>query len=251
MIDEKNIYVIMQARIGSTRLPGKILKEILGKSVLEITIERLLYTRNIDGVIVATTHESDSQLIIDICQKFNNEKVKYFQGSTDDVLARYYESAKRFDVDVIVRVTSDCPLIDPDLLAEMIDEYFLLEKKGEHFALLTNNLTHTYPHGLDAEIFSFKNLEFMFNEAADTFEREHVTPFIRRHPEEFRIINIAQEEDHSFHRWTLDYIEDFEFIKAVFERLYPSNPKFTRHDVIDLLKKHPHIFEINQSRRQR
>jgi len=243
--------VIMQARVGSTRLPAKVLKTICGKTVLEHDIERCLRIKRSSGVIIATTIEPDSYKIVEICEKFSPEEVSVHRGSVEDVLGRYYDAARRYKVRYVIRITSDCPLLDFELADSMIGKFIELRGKKLAIDLLFNNNPPTFPHGLDMEIFTFEALEKAFNEANDQDEREHVTPYIRCHPELFKMENFSQTQNLSHLRWTLDYPEDFEFIKAVYEHLYPQNPVFATNDILTLLENHPEIQAINEGRRQR
>jgi spore coat polysaccharide biosynthesis protein SpsF len=246
-----NTWVIMQARVGSTRLPAKVLMKIQGKTMLEHDIERCLRIKRSQGIVIATTTEPEAADIINVCRLFPEEKVRFFQGSVEDVLSRYYESSLMVEARTIVRITSDCPLLDPLLVNEMIGVFQTKSRQGEPLDYLCNNMPPTFPHGLDAEIFTFDALQRAHQEARLPREREHVTPYIRNHPEIFRLENFLQETDQSRLRWTLDYPEDFEFIKTVYDRLYPVNPEFSRFDVLSFLTKHPEINLINQNRCQR
>ena len=245
-----NPWIIMQARVRSTRLPAKILKKILGRTVLEHDIERCLRIKRAKGLVIATTVKPEDREIIRISELYPSNLVKYFRGSVEDVLSRYYLSAKQVKADIIIRITSDCPLLDASLVDAMIMLFENLPRKKPSYDYVCNIMPRTFPHGLDTEIFSFEALEKAFKEATLAEEREHVTPYIRNHPEIFHINNFSQEENQSHLRWTLDYPEDFEFIKAVYDRLYPHNPEFNRFDVLSLLEKHPEINSLNQSRRQ-
>lgn len=246
-----NTWIIIQARVGSSRLRAKVLKMIQGKTVLQHDIERCLRTRLTDGIVIATTREPEAERIIRVCKIFPEDKVKYYCGSVEDVLSRYYESARMVGAQTIVRITSDCPLLDPEIVNDMIKVFFEKRKQTKYIDYLSNTDPPSFPHGLDVEIFTFDALERAFHEATPSEEREHVTPYIRNHPEIFRQENFSQETDQSHFRWTLDYPEDFEFIKTVYDRLYPVNPGFTRFDVLSLLEEHPEINLINQNRRQR
>jgi len=241
----------MQARVGSTRLTGKILKTIQGKTVLEHDIERCLRVQKADGIVIATTVEPEAERIIEICGHFPGEKVRFYCGSIQDVLSRSYESARMVGALTVIRITSDCPLLDPFLVDSMIAVY--QKKREDHPPIdyLCNNMPPTFPHGLDTEILTFGALECAFQEATQPEEREHVTPYIRNHPEIFHLDNFSQGENQSHLRWTLDYTEDFEFIKAVYDHLYPENRAFTRFDVLSLLTKYPMLQQMNQTRCQR
>ncbi len=246
-----NVAVIMQARVGSTRLPGKILREIQGKTILELDIERCLNIPNADGVVIATTPEPGAQDIIAVTQKFPPGRVTHFVGSVEDVLARYHGAAESVHAGIIIRITSDCPLLDPPLVERLIAAFRESLNTSRPLDYLCNNNPPSFPHGLDAEVFSFTALDRAFHEAREPFEREHVTPYIRRHPELFRLDNVSSAVNLSHHRWTLDYPEDYDLIRAVYDRLYPDNPSFSTQDILDLLDRHPEIARINEGRRQR
>jgi spore coat polysaccharide biosynthesis protein SpsF len=231
--------IIIQARMTSTRLPGKVLKSVLGKSLLEYQLERLGRVCNIEGLVVATTTNKADQPIVALCQSLN---VPIFRGSQADVLSRYYEAALAHGADLVVRVTSDCPLIDPAVVSEVIGFY---QAHPDAYDYVSNTLDRTYPRGLDVEVFSFKVLEQAHREAAQADEREHVTPFIYRHPQRFRMAQVRQPADHSAERWTVDTPEDFELIRCILEALYPKNPKFDQADVLALLEAHPHWRALN------
>lgn len=234
--------IIIQARMTSTRLPGKVLKTVLGKPLLEYQIERLRRIKLADEIVIATTINDTDQPIVDFCNRLG---LFYFRGSEDDVLARYYGAAKQYNADIVVRITSDCPVIDPDLCEEEIN-YFLENENQYDYVRLEQ-----YPRGLDAEVFSFKVLEECFREATDKPDREHVTPFIYRHPERYRIKHMACDEDYSHHRWTVDTPEDFELVKRIIEELYPFKKIFDYVDMLEILKKNPGWYYINEEVRQK
>lgn len=231
--------IIVQARMTSTRLPGKVLKRVLDKSLLEYQIERLRRVKLADEIVIATTTNSTDLPIIELCDRLS---VPYFRGSEDDVLARYYGAAKEHKGDVVVRVTSDCPLIDPQVIDKVIQ--FYLEYKYE-YDYISNCLERSYPRGMDTEVFSFIALHQAFVEATAQPDREHVTPFIYRHPERYRLAQVVYSENQSSHRWTVDTADDFELIKKIIETLYPQIPKFTLEDCLDLLRQYPDWSLIN------
>jgi len=235
-----NIVVITQARVGSTRFPGKIMKEILGKKVLIHDLDRIKEMKTINKIVVATTDLEKDDSIINTVKKYNKD-IGIYRGSEDDVLDRYYKAAKEFNANVIVRITSDCPLIDPNI-SDLVVETFL-ENKCDYCC---NNMPRTYPHGLDTEVFSFEALERAWREARKSYEREHVTPYIRESPDKFKIINVRNNVDLSNLRWTLDYPEDFEFITEIYKRLSPKKKIFYRQDILDVLNKEPWLIEINK-----
>lgn len=239
------VVIISQARMTSTRLPGKVLKEVLGKPLLEYQIERLRQAKLADELVIATTTNDTDQPIVELCEHLG---VAYYRGSEEDVLSRYYEAATNFRADVVVRVTSDCPLIDPGIVDEAIGLYIDNRDKYDY---VSNTLQRTYPRGLDAEVFSIKALEKAYKEAREKPEREHVTPYVYRRPELFRLANHSGAVDYSQHRWTVDTPEDFELIRLILQELHPVNNRFTWLDVLDLLSKHPEWVEINAEVKQK
>lgn len=225
--------IIVQARMTSTRLPGKVLKEVLGKPLLEYQIERLRRVRQADEIIIATTPNATDQPIVDLCRKLG---VACTRGPEEDVLARYYQAARQHRADVVVRVTSDCPVIDPDVIDRIIGHYL---RHAGAVDYVSNMLQLSYPYGMAVEVFPFHVLEEAFREARLQPEREHVTPFVYAHPERYRLANVRNEEDLSHHRWTVDTAEDFALIEKIVAALYPAKPDFRTGDILDLLNKHP------------
>jgi len=231
------IIAVLQARVSSTRLPGKVLRPILGVPMLERHLERLARVRMIDRLIVATSVEKSDKPIIQLCRELN---VDCFRGSLNDVLDRYYRAAEPFAPDTVVRLTGDCPLADPKVIDDGI-RYFL----DHDFDYVSNCVDRTFPVGLDFEVLRFASLESAWREARLPSEREHVTPFIKNRPERFTIGHYKNEADLSYHRWTVDEPEDFEFVTSVYEALYPDNPLFSMGDILDLLALRPDLTEIN------
>jgi len=232
-----HIVVVLQARMGATRLPGKPLMKVLGRELLSYEVERIRRAKSVDEVVVATTTNPADDKIVEFCQK---EHIPYFRGSEDDVLDRYYQAAKHHKVDVVIRITGDCPLIDPVEIDRVVD-YFL--KGGVDY--ISNTLELTYPRGLDVEVFSFSQLERVQKEAKRPEEREHVTPYFYRHPELFSLVCVKSPVDLSHHRWTVDTQEDFDLIARIIAALYPKNKAFSMHDILELLKHHPDWVKIN------
>ncbi|MCG3084805.1 glycosyltransferase family protein [Anoxybacillus sp. LAT_35] len=233
------VAAIIQARMGSTRLPGKVLKKVLGKTLLEYQIERVKRAKAIDEIIIATTTKESDDPIVQLCQQLS---IPYYRGSEEDVLSRYYEAATKFNVDVVVRLTSDCPIIDPNVIDKVVEHY--LENK-DRYDYVSNTLTRTYPRGMDTEVMPYKILKRAHEEAKEITFREHVTAYIYHHPNQFRLCNISNEKDESKHRWTVDTEEDFILIKNILETLYSINPLFTLEDVIRILQDKPEWVEIN------
>jgi spore coat polysaccharide biosynthesis protein SpsF len=238
------IVAIVQARMTSERLPGKVLMKILGKTVLWHVIKRLEKSEIIEKIVVATTENQEDIAIKKLCDEMG---IDVFMGDELDVLDRYYKAAKRHNATVIIRITADCPLIDPKVVDRIIKYY--LENKDK-FDFVSNNHPATFPDGLDTEVFSFEALENAWKNAKKQYEREHVTPYIWDHPQKFKIGNVENDKDLSIEeRWTLDYKEDFEFIKAVYENLYKEGEIFYMEDVLQLLKQKPELRDINKKYR--
>lgn len=237
---DKNISVILQARMDSTRLPGKVMKEIFGKPILIHDLERINKMETIDNVIVATTTLEKDNIIVDTVKEYD-ENTRIYRGSSEDVLDRYYKVAKKFKTNVIVRISSDAPLIDPKI-SDLVVKTFL-ENNCDYCC---NNMPRTYPYGLDTEVFSFKSLEKAWKEARTPYEREHVTPYIWGNPNKFKLLNVENNVDLSNLRWALDYAEDFKFINEIYKKLYPQNKIFYMEDVLYVLKKEPLLVEINR-----
>ena len=234
-----NIAIIIQARVGSTRFPGKIMKKILGKTVLIHDLDRIKEMKKINKIVVATTDLEKDEIIVKTVKRYN-KNIGIYRGSESDVLDRYYKAAKEYNTDVIVRITSDCPLIDPRI-SDLVVEAFLKNESD----YCCNNIPRTYPIGLDTEVFSFEALERAWREARKPYEREHVDPYIVDNPDKFKMINIKNNVDLSHLRWTLDYPEDFEFITEIYKRLYPKKKIFYMEDILDVLNREPWLIEIN------
>lgn len=241
-----NVVCIIQARIGSTRLPGKVLKKLGNKTVLEHDIDRLKRVKNIDEIVIATTNlEKDN----DIVAEANRLGVKCFRGSEDDVLSRYYYAAKEHNADVIVRVTSDCPLIDSEV-SEIIIQYYI--DHIDQYDYVSNTIDRTYPRGLDTEVFTFESLEKAFKEAISQIDREHVTPYIWGNPKNFRLWQYKNKVDYSNLRWTLDTEKDFELINSIYGYLYTEKGNdFNMKDILYLYNIHPKLKEINRDIKQK
>lgn len=231
--------IIVQARMTSTRLPGKVLKEVLGKTLLEYQIERLRRVKLADEIVIATTINHTDQPIVDLCRRLH---VAVTRGSEHDVLARYYEAAKLHHADVIVRVTSDCPAIDPAVIDQVIA--FYRDHPGQ-YDYVSNSLKQSFPYGMAVEVFPFNALEEAAHEARAEPEREHVSPFLYTRPERYHIGQVVYPRDVSHHRWTVDTPEDFELIRRIIEALYPIKPEYEMQDVLALLDHHPDWVQIN------
>jgi spore coat polysaccharide biosynthesis protein SpsF len=236
------VVAIIQARTGSTRLPGKVLQDIEGKTMLARVVERTSRAKQINEVLIATTDHAADDAIVEECRRL---AVKVSRGDQDDVLDRYYRAAQLAKAEVVVRITSDCPLIDPQVIDKTIEAF--LEASPDY---ASNVLQRTYPRGLDTEVMSFKTLSRAWQEARQRHEREHVTPYVHEHPDKFKLLSVTGAADFSNHRWTVDTSEDLEFVRAVYTRL-KTNPEFSGRDVLDLLEREPQLAEINRSVEQK
>jgi len=241
------VVVIIQARMGSTRLPEKVMKKIVGKTVLEHVVERVRQSKEIDDLVIATTNKEEDDTIVREAERLG---VNYFRGSEEDVLSRYYYAAQENSADIVVRITSDCPLIDPLVLDHMLLKFFGLYEKMEA-DYMSNTLKRTFPRGLDAEIIPFKVLERTFNEAKKQYEREHVTPYIYQNSDKFKLVNFENIENYSDYRITLDTEEDLMVITKIYENLHHGGKIVCLDEIINFMEKHPDIKEINESVRQK
>ncbi|MEW6715910.1 MAG: glycosyltransferase family protein [Chloroflexota bacterium] len=233
-----HVVAIIQARMGSTRLPGKTLVDIVGKPLLGHVIERVQACQTIEDIVVATTTAVEDQPILDLAGQYG---VMHYTGSEEDVLDRFYQAAINTSAEVIVRITADDPFKDPQVIDHIVS-YFLHHPELDY---ASNTVEPTYPEGLDVEVFSFKALETAWQEAQRLSDREHVTPYIWRNPQTFCIANIKHHTDLSHLRWTLDYEEDLHFTRAVYEHLY-GGKVFLMEDILILLQKEPQLAGINK-----
>jgi spore coat polysaccharide biosynthesis protein SpsF len=239
----KKIVCIIQARIGSTRLPGKVMKKIRGETILYYVVERVKQSKLIDQIIVATTINQQDDVIVKEAERLN---VNSFRGSEEDVLSRYYHAAKKYNADIIVRITSDCPLIDPEMADIVIKKH--VDNKADYTA---NVIKRTYPRGLDTETFNFDILEDSYQNADKDYQKEHVTEYITEHPEKFKLQNVEAigKLKRPDIRITLDTKEDFELIEKII--LNFNNINFNSEDVIDFLNENPKLLEINKDVKQK
>ncbi|MBV9183532.1 MAG: glycosyltransferase family protein [Acidobacteria bacterium] len=231
------ILAILQARVCSTRLPQKVLLPILGKPMLVHQIERALRATLLDQLLVATSLDTSDDAIENLCRASG---IECFRGSHADVLDRYYRAAQVFHPEYVVRLTGDCPLIDPQVIDSVVT--FCLEG-GYDYA--SNTIEPTYPDGLDTEVFRISCLTKAWHEAELPSDREHVTPFIWRQPDFFRIGSFRGDANLSGLRWTVDEAIDFELVKTIYEALYPTNPFFAMQDIVRYLELHPDISSVN------
>lgn len=233
------VEIYVQARMGSTRLPGKVMKTVLGKPLLAFLIERLKQCQEANAFAILTTTSPADEEIVSLCRDLH---VLCYRGEEDNVLARYYHVALKRRPDAVVRITADCPLIDPEVIDLIIQTY---RNDYPNLDYLSNSLERTYPRGLDVEIFSFEALERTFKEAHALEEKEHVTPYMYTHPEKFRLKNLALNTSLANYRWTVDTKEDFELIRLILENLYPLQPHFRLADILKILQTYPEWNQIN------
>lgn len=238
-----SVVCISQARMTSTRLPGKILKEVCGRTLLDYHVSRLLKCRLIDRLVIATTVNGTDDPVVEFCAK---KTIDCFRGSENDVLARYHQALKDHPAEVVVRVTSDCPLIDPGLVDQVIQYY--LEHK-DHFDYVTTD-DQNFPRGLDVEVFSFKALDNAFRFGHEAHHREHVTPYIYRQGSEFRYGTYPSEETSGHHRWCVDEPADFELISNILNA-FKGRDDFTWKDCLALFDDNPQWLNINRTVRQK
>lgn len=234
--------------MGSSRLPGKVMKTLGGDTVLAQVVKRVRACSLLDDIVIATTDNADDIAIVAEAERLG---LASFRGSADDVLSRYCGAAGMVAAEIVVRVTSDCPLFDGYLLQEMLVEFKALQQRPAPCDYLSNSLERTYPRGLDAEIFSRAALEDAQANATETHEREHVTPYIYHHPEKFRLCHFKAAEDLSELRWTLDTPEDYRFLTEVFDRLGSAGELFGTKQVLTLLEAHPELVDLNREIRQK
>jgi glutamate-1-semialdehyde 2,1-aminomutase/spore coat polysaccharide biosynthesis protein SpsF len=235
------IAAIIQARMSSSRFPGKTLTDIAGEPMLGHVVRRARSIPAVQEVIIATTHNPADTAILEFAEESG---LCLHLGSENDVLDRFYETAKRFEVTVIVRVTPDCPLLDPEVSSRVLDKF--LKSKGT-LDYACNTEPRTFPDGLDTEVFSFAALERTWCESELPSEREHVTPYIWKNPGMFRIGNVCQERDLSLMRWTVDEPYDLEFVRAIYERLAPKRI-FGMSDVLEVLEREPQLIDVNKEK---
>lgn len=235
------IICFVEARFKSTRLPGKVLKSILGRPMLELMIERLKRARTIDGIVVATTDQPADDAIEALSGRLG---VGCFRGSEDDVLSRVLGAAQAFGADVIVETTGDCPLHDPAIVDKVVADFRV---GGADF--VSNTLEYTTPRGTDVRVFTAGALEEINECSSDPADHEHVSLHFWEHPERYRLRNVrtALPPEIAELRLTVDTPEDFDLVRGVYEELYPVNPEFGLWDIVELLRNKPHIAALNRA----
>jgi spore coat polysaccharide biosynthesis protein SpsF len=241
------IVAIIQARMGSTRLPGKVLKPLVGYPMLWHIVQRVSASKGVDKVLVATSVHSENDVIRDFCR---TEGIACFSGSEVDVLDRFHVAAQSLGAATVIRITADCPLVDPDLVSRLVVTYY--EEGRDYMSVVTGagalyETQPRFPDGLDAEVFSFAALERAWRETTKPTDREHVTPYIWRNSESFKLGKLYAEHDYSHLRFSVDRAEDFELISQIYAALYQPDRHFLLSDVLAFLENHPKLATINQA----
>lgn len=238
----RKVLILIQARMNSTRLPQKVMLSICGKPILYRMYERVARSQFADRIVIITTNRKEDDAIEDFCL---SEGFLYYRGHPTDLLDRHYKAAKKFKANTIVKIPSDCPLIDPRIIDKVIGCYLTNSSKYDY---VSNLHPASYPDGNDVEVMSFDALEKAWICSNKNYERQHTTPFIWENANLFKLGNVTwlPNADHSFtHRWTLDYEEDYILIRAIYQELYPQNPNFGIDDILELLERKPHLKKIN------
>jgi len=234
------IVAVIQARMESTRLPRKALKKILGKTLIEWIYYRLSFCNKIDEIVLSTSINKENDELVDLAEEIGLE---YYRGSEMDLVSRLYETAKKFSADAIVRITGDCPLVDPRIVDNLVEKYL---KDSKNIDYVCNVLPPTYPDGMDVEIISSEILEKLDKEVKDQLYREWITTTIMENPDRFKILNFPYKKNISDLRLTVDYPEDFELTEKIFENLHQEGNSFYLEDILEFLKKNPELVKINE-----
>ena len=237
-----NTTAIIQAHMGSTRLPGKVLLNIGDRTMLARVVRRASRAKTLSAVVVACSTEPGDEAIVRECERLG---IGYFRGSDSDVLDRYYQTSRAFPSDAYVRITSDCPVIDPEVIDHVVNAF-----AAGGFDYASNTVQRTYPRGLDTEVFTAEGLARIWREAKEPYQRVHVTPYFYQNPQLFKLGYVTQEVDQNEMRWTVDTPDDLRFIKAVYEAL-GGGDEFTWRDVLELLERRPELAAINQHVQQK
>jgi spore coat polysaccharide biosynthesis protein SpsF len=238
-----SIVAVIQARMTSTRLPGKVLMQVMGRPMLAYQVERVARAKRVDRIVLATTTNTSDDAVAAFAQDVD---IGLYRGSEHDVLQRVTEAARSSRAEgqptAVVRLTADCPLIDPNLIDAVVDRLTDAQNPVDY---ASNAIPRCWPIGLDVEAMTFEALSQADREATDVYDREHVTPFLYRQPNRFRLGHVPSPEPLSQHRWTLDEPADFALLSGILTALYPSKPHFGYRDVLDLLQQRPDLSQLN------
>ena len=235
-MNKKKITVIIEARTGSSRLPNKVIAEIEGKPMIFYVIDRIKQIKSVEQIILATTQEENDKILTEIAKQ---NSIGSFVGDSIDVLDRGYQCALQNNADPIIRITGDCPLIDPDIVEEMLEFYL-----KNNYDYVSNRINPKYPDGLDVEIYSFNTLQMAAQNAKWSSERELVTTYITKNPKNFKIFSYENQEDLSEYRWTVDEQKDLEFIRKIYSIMKPKT-NFSMKEIVEILSKNSELLKIN------
>lgn len=241
-MDKGLILGVIQVRMASTRLPGKALKEVMGRPLLWYLYERMTFSKMLDKIVIATADNASNLPIIEFAKR---HKIDCYAGSEEDIIDRYYQTAKRFNGRILVKITGDCPLTDPEVIDRAVRFYISNQDRFEYVSTAVGK-KETYPDGLDVGVVPFKTIEKAWREIKDPFWREWMVGHFNEHPDVYRIGSVESEKNYSHLRWTVDHQEDLEFVDHIFNRLYPSKKRFLMNDILELLEKEPWLTEINR-----
>ena len=239
----RRIVAILQARMGSSRLPGKVLASVAGQPMLALIIKRVLPARYIAQLVVATTQLPQDDTIEAL---MNDLGIPCFRGAEEDCLDRYYQAARQFEAEIVVRLTGDNPLVDSVFVDWVVRQYLSADPPYDY---VDSTLSKTFPVGLSVEVFSFEALAIAWREDTNTWWRKHVTPFIHRHPNRFHVLHLVNPQDYSHMRWTVDTPEDLAFVRCIYDHF--GHDRFSWREVLAVLEQHPGWLEINQHVQQR
>lgn len=240
------VAAIIQARMGSTRLPGKVLREICGEPMIGHVVRRVRRLARVNWVGVAIPATQEDGPLADYLNTLDGVAVT--RGPEEDVLARYVAAAEAAQADAVVRITADCPLICPSVSQRVVDAFLARSDECDY---ASNSLERTFPRGLDTEIVSLKVLRTADSEASRASDREHVTTFVWRQPERFRLHSVADSRDRSHLRLTVDTPEDFALITRIYETVWPHRPDFDYPEILDCIAAHPGWLELNRHIQQK
>ena len=240
---KNKVGIIIQARMGSQRLPGKVMRKIKNKPILYYMLKQIKRSSLHDIIIVATSKKKENDIIRNFCKK---NKINCFSGSEYNLVNRYFLAAKKYQINTIVRLTADCPLIDPDIIDQSISKF--LSKKYDFVANTSPPFKKTYPDGVDVEVFSFNLIKKVNFKCKNKNDLEHVTPFIWRKKKRFNLFRFELKNNLSKYRFTLDYKEDFLLIREILINLYKKRKKITMKSVVNYIKKNKNIYLLNNKR---
>ncbi len=241
---KQRIIAIIQARMGSKRLPGKVLADIQGEPMIVRVVERTQRAQTLDGVVVATTTEKTDDAVAALCASRDYD---FTRGHATDVLARYLQAAQVHQADIVVRITGDCPLIDPGVIDRTVNAFIDSDPPVDY---ASNRIVRSYPIGMDVEVVSLASLQRADQEATEAYHREHVTPYFYETAGRFEVLSVESDTAYGELRWTVDTEEDLRFVREIYARL-KDNPDFGWRDVLELLEAEPGLIEINAHVRQK